>query len=100
MPILVLAELGAVAEASDAEVKVTADGAAYPDRIGDVLAAWVAMVFNARLRYILLGLVRCPFAVSDGHCDGGGEYSGAAVDAGWLLAWIEGQPWWWIAMRS
>jgi hypothetical protein len=49
MPILVLAQLGTAAEASHAEVKVTADGAAYPDSVGDVLAAWVAVVFNARL---------------------------------------------------
>jgi hypothetical protein len=49
MPVLVFAELGAVTEAADTQVKVTTDSTSYPDCVGDVLAARVAMVFNARL---------------------------------------------------
>lgn len=51
MPVLVLAQLHAAAEASHAEVKIAADGTSYPDSVGDVLAAWIAMVFNTRLCY-------------------------------------------------
>jgi len=51
VPVLVFAELCAVTEATDTEVKVAADSASYPDGIGNVLAARVAVVFNARLSY-------------------------------------------------
>lgn len=44
-----LAQLGTCAEAAHAEIEVAADRAPYPDRVGDVSAAWVAMIFNARL---------------------------------------------------
>lgn len=53
VPVLVFAELCAVAEAADAEVKVAADSASYPDGVRDVLAARVAVIFNTRFSYII-----------------------------------------------
>jgi hypothetical protein len=51
VPVLVLAKLGTVAEATDTEVKVATHGASYPNCIRDVLTAWVAMVFHSGLGY-------------------------------------------------
>lgn len=51
VPVLVLAQLGTCAEAAHTEIKVAAHGASYPDRVGNVSAAWVAMIFNTRLGY-------------------------------------------------
>lgn len=52
VPVLMFAEFHTIAEAADAEVKVTADSASYPDGIRDVAAARVAVIFNTRLSYI------------------------------------------------
>lgn len=51
VPVLVLSQLGTCAEAAHTEIKVAAHGAPYPDRVGNVSAAWVAMIFNTRLGY-------------------------------------------------